>query len=375
MKAIAIKLKPGKEKALKNFHPWIFSGAIAKMPAGLSPGALVSITSHAGEPLALGHYCGDQGIVIRVCSFEPHALLDNNFWHQKFASALALRKALGFPNPATNSFRLIHGEGDGLSGLVCDVFATSASIVLNNPGLTGILDNLKTFLAENLGIDKIYYENQEAHAEFLENNLGFVADIGQGQKTGHFLDQRDNRALVRSLAHNRRVLDAFCYSGGFSVYALAGRAKSVTSVDISAHAISQTQTHVAMNSPFEGQHEALSEDCFNYLRSLKPHDFDMIILDPPAFAKNKGAVEKAARGYKDINLQAMKALAPKGLLFTFSCSQHISVDLFKKIIFAAAKDSGRELSIIHELTQGADHPVSIYCPQSSYLKGLALYVS
>lgn len=370
-----IKLKPGKEKALKNFHPWIFSGAIAKKPSSLSPGELVSIVSHQNEPLALGHYCGEEGIVARIITFDSSATLDENFWHTKFAAALALRKALNLPNAATTGFRLIHGEGDGLSGLVCDVFGKSASIILNNPGLSQALIYLKSYLQNNLGIEEIFSESPDAHAEFLENNLKFIADIGQGQKTGHFLDQRDNRQLVRSLAHKRRVLDAFCYSGGFSVYALAGGAQSVSSVDISPQAISQTKAHVTLNGPFEGKHHALSEDCFNYLRKLKPEEFDMIILDPPAFAKNKGALEKAARGYKDINLQALKALASQGLLLTFSCSQHISVDLFKKIIFAAAKDSGREVSIIHELTQGADHPVSIYCPQSSYLKGLALYVS
>jgi len=374
MKAQIIKLKPGKEKALKNFHPWIFSGAIAKKPSDLGAGSLVSVVSHENEPLALGHYCSEDGIVVRICSFDSHAVLDTNFWHAKFASALALRRALGLPSAATTGFRLIHGEGDGLSGLVCDIFGKSASVILNNPGLGEALIYLKDFLRDNLGIEEVFCETKDAHAEFLENGLKFIADIGQGQKTGHFLDQRDNRALVRSLAPNRRVLDAFCYSGGFSVYALAGGAQSVTSVDISSEAVSQTKAHVALNA-FSAEHQGLSEDCFNYLRRLKPHDFDMIVLDPPAFAKNKGAIEKAARGYKDINLQALKALASRGLLVTFSCSQHISVDLFKKIIFAAAKDSGREVSIIHELTQGADHPVSIYCPQSSYLKGLALYVS
>jgi 23S rRNA (cytosine1962-C5)-methyltransferase len=217
-------------------------------------------------------------------------------------------------------------------------------------------------------------QDKACESPFLENGLSFVAHIGQGQKTGHFLDQRENRALVKRYAKNRRVLDAFCYSGGFSVYALSGGASHVTSVDISERAIAYVQNHVKQNGPFASNHEAVVSDCFEYLRKQKVGDFDLIVLDPPAFAKSVATVEKAARGYKDINLVAMKALLPGSLLFTFSCSQHISVDLFKKIVFSAAKDLGKELVILQELGQGPDHPVSLFCPQSSYLKGLALYV-
>lgn len=374
-KQASMWLKPGKERALKNRHPWIFSGAIRHMPE-LVVGSEVLVLSHEGEPLAIGHYCSPSGLSIRVCTFDCAEIIDASFWQQKFHQALALRTSVGLPNAHTSGFRLVHAEGDGLSGLICDIFGSKASIQLSNPGLLKIIPELKSFLQKNLGITEICFEEHEAsEASFLENSLHFVAHMGLGQKTGHFLDQRQNRALVGKLAKGRRVLDAFCYSGGFSVYALAGGAKQVTSVDISHQAIAQVSNHVAINGPFAGSHEGLVQDCFNFLRTLKPNDFDCIILDPPAFAKSLGSVEKAARGYKDINLQAMKALGPESLLFSFSCSQHISMDLFKKIIFAAAKDSGRDIKIIYELSQGADHPVSVYCPQSSYLKGLALYVA
>jgi len=370
---IEIKLKPGKEKALNNLHPWVFSGALAKLPKNLAVGSLVKIIAHDNKPLALGHYCGDAGIVIRICSFYPDLILDKNFWYQKFDSALNLRKSLCLINSQTNAFRFLHGEGDGLSGLVCDIFGDSASINLTNIGLEPVLDYLNKYLQDNLNIKNIYFDNQKGEADFLENNLSFKAHIGDGQKTGHFLDQRDNRALVKKYAKARRVLDTFCYSGGFSIYALAGQAQSVISVDISQAAINLVNYHVELNN-LNNNHKALTRDCFDYLREVAPGDVDMIILDPPAFAKSKNAVERAARGYKDINLQALKILDKNSLLFTFSCSQHMSPELFKKIIFAAAKDSKRNVKIIHELTQAPDHPVSVYCPQSSYLKGLVLYV-
>ncbi|HXW60395.1 MAG TPA: class I SAM-dependent rRNA methyltransferase, partial [Myxococcota bacterium] len=280
--------------------------------------------------------------------------------------------------------RLIHGEGDLLSGLVCDIYGPAASIKLSNPGLLPLIPILADYVQKELSISDIYLEEEgqtprallgEKHeVEFIEQGLHFVAHLKEGQKTGYFLDQRENRRLLQKYANNRRVLDAFCYSGGFSVYALAGGAKEVMSVDLSERAILWCVNNVKRNGPFTGEHKSLSEDCFSFLRTIKPKEFDLIVLDPPAFAKSAQAVERAARGYKDINLCALKALDSQGLLFTFSCSQHISADLFKKIIFAAAKDSGRNVSILHELSQAPDHPVSIYCPQSSYLKGLVLRV-
>lgn len=379
----AVELKPGKERALSNFHPWIFSGALKKVPP-LSLGDEVIVNDHQGQPLALGHYCGPQGLVVRIFSFDTGCSLEEacdvqlrNAWH--------LRQRLGFPCESTNGFRLIHGEGDGLSGLVVDIFHNAMSIKLSNPGLNAIIPQVVDFFTPLLALKTVVIERSydKSHdmlkgnatkVEFLENGLKFNADLELGQKTGHFLDQRYNRALVHSLAKGQRVLDAFSYSGGFSVYALKGDALSVTSVDISEHAIAQVRTHVEQNRPFLGHHEAITADCFTYLREMKAEAFDMIILDPPAFAKSAEAVMRASRGYKDINLLALKALPPQGLLWTFSCSQHISVDLFKKIIFAAAKDAGRSVKILYELNQGPDHPVSVFCPQSSYLKGLVLCV-
>jgi 23S rRNA (cytosine1962-C5)-methyltransferase len=374
MKRPLLKLKPGKEKALANLHPWVFSGAFAQLPDNLEPGTEVALCSHDNKLLALGHFCNNAGLSVRLCSFDINQSLDKTFWKHKFQNALKLRRALGLPNNLTTGFRLIHGEGDGLSGLVCDIFGTSASLSLTNAGLKTIIPDLSDFLRANLAIkDIIFEETSNTQAEFLENNLKFIAHIGQGQKTGHFLDQRDNRNLVRSYAHGRHVLDAFCYSGGFSVYALAGGAAHLTSLDISSKACVQVQEHVRLNNL--KNNTIIQHDCFDYIRSIKSGDFNFIILDPPAFAKNKSSILKASRGYKDINFYALKALARESLLFTFSCSQHISPDLFKKIIFAAAKDSGRDVKILHELTQSPDHPVSVYCPQSSYLKGLALYVA
>lgn len=380
----SVFLKPGKERAVINRHPWIFSGAIARADQGLSVKDQVIIKDHTGKPLALGHWCGSDGLVCRIFSFDPACVVDEAFWANRFYRAKLLRQTFGLPNASTNAYRLLHGEGDGLSGLVCDIFRKSASIQSTNPGFTSIIPLLTSFLVDECGIENIFLADSCAEqnawilgpsddGEFLENNLVFLPDIGHGQKTGHFLDQRDNRALVKSYAKGRDVLDAFCYSGGFSTYALSGGAHTVTSVDISEVAIHLCEKNVSKNG-FGDAHRAVVADCFTYLRQIKKDDFDLIILDPPAFAKSAQAVTRAARGYKDINLLALKAVRGRGMVFTFSCSQHIDVDLFKKIIFAAAKDSAREVKIIGELTQGADHPVSVYCPQSSYLKGLALYV-
>lgn len=382
--AITLELKPGKERALANFHPWIFSGALKKLPDTLSLGALVLVCDAQGKPLALGHYCGPQGLVVRICSFDVDVSLDD-LWHTKFQEAWRLRQLLGFPKESTNGFRLIHGEGDALSGLVVDIFGDAMSIKLSNPGLNAIIPAMIEFFTPLLSlshasIERSYDKSREVllgtaqKSRFLENGLCFTAELEHGQKTGHFLDQRENRALLKTSAKGKRVLDAFCYSGGFSVYALKGGATSVLSVDISEQAIEQCDKHAEDNRPFSGEHQAMAADCFSYLREIKPDDFDIIILDPPAFAKSAEAVMRASRGYKDINLLAMKGLSAGGLLWTFSCSQHISVDLFKKIIFGAAKDSGRSVKIIYELSQGPDHPVSVFCPQSSYLKGLVLQV-
>ncbi len=381
--AISLYLKPGKERALLNFHPWIFSGALKKLPENLSVGSLVVVCDHEGKALALGHFCGHEGLVVRLFSFDVDCKED--IWQKKFEAGWRLRALLGFPSKECTGFRLFHGEGDGLSGLVVDIFGTAMSITLSNPGLESIIPELIAYFKpllqlEYVILERVFSSSQEIllgssqKISFLEHGLKFCADPEGGQKTGHFLDQRENRFLLKSLSKDRRVLDAFCYSGGFSVYALKGGASHVVSVDISEHAIAQAKNHVALNAPFKGSHEGVVADCFNYLREIKNNDFDMIVLDPPAFAKSAASVMRASRGYKDINLVAMKALPVGGLLWTFSCSQHISVDLFKKIIFASAKDAKRSVKILYELHQGPDHPVSVFCPQSSYLKGLVVQV-
>jgi 23S rRNA (cytosine1962-C5)-methyltransferase len=383
-KVKSIVLKPQKERAVQNRHPWIFSGAIARKDADISPGDTVLIKDFQGKKLALGHYCGDNGLVCRIASFDPTIALDESFWKQRLARAGLMRKSLSLPSKHTNGFRLLHGEADGFSGLVCDIFGDASSIQVSNPGLLDVISIVSDFLVSQFAIKHVYVNNSyadKAHwylgskqsAEFMENDLLFQAEIDVGQKTGHFLDQRDNRLFLKYLSHNRRVLDAFCYSGGFSVYALSGGAQRVVSVDISAAALTLAKNHVQRNGLL-GDHILVKADCFEYLRTIQRDEFNVIILDPPAFAKTEKAVMRASRGYKDINLVAFKAIASGGLVLTFSCSQHIEMDLFKKIIFAAAKDSGREVKIIKELGQGFDHPVSVYCPQSSYLKGLALYV-
>ena len=380
----SIQLKAGKEKAVLNRHPWIFSGALKKVDRGILPGDVVVIKDHFGKMLALGHWCNDTGLVCRIFTFDIDVAVDDAFWLMRFRDARILRETCGFPSNQTNGFRLVHGEGDGLSGLVVDIYHDSASIQLSNPGLAEHIPLLTKFLTEECGQKRVYYEASFKNefvflkgtgqtSDFLENDLRFLIAIGDGQKTGHFLDQRENRHLVKTHARGRDVLDAFSYSGAFSVYAAAGGASSVTSLDISKAALKLAEQNIAANC-LSQVHRTIEADCFNYLRTLTKDEYSLIVLDPPAFAKSSQAIMRASRGYKDINLLAMKAIRHGGLLFTFSCSQHIDQDLFKKIIFAAAKDANRHVRILKELTQGEDHPVSVFCPQSQYLKGLLLYV-
>jgi 23S rRNA (cytosine1962-C5)-methyltransferase len=372
-----LKLKAGKEKLVKNRHPWIFSGAIAHIPQGLEEGQEIELLDSNAHFVGRGHFCANDGIVLRMLTFSEAELINEDFFKTKFSQALALRKTLSLASDRSNGYRLIHGEGDGLSGLVCDIFAQSAVISSQNPGLKKYLYLLKDFLKKELNITSIYVDGEEkahnSHVDFLENGLRFVANIGSGQKTGHFFDQRENRALLAKMAQGRSILDAFSYSGGFSVYALAAGAQSVLSLDSSVEALKLCTENVRINN-LEKNHEVVNADCFTYLRSLKKDYFDLIILDPPAFTKSAHNIEKAARAYKDINLVAMKAIKANGLLYSFSCSQHMSMDLFKKVLFAAAKDAAREARILFELSQGPDHPVSLFCPQSSYLKGLVLNI-
>lgn len=376
-------LRPDKDGAIKNRHPWLFSGAIKKISSSINLGDAVVVKNHEGQALAYGHFCRETGLVVRILSFDQDVIFDQNFFYERFLAAKNLRKHLGLPNETTNSYRLIHGEGDGLSGLVCDIYDDVAKIELSNPGLLSSIDFLKDFLIEQCGIKTIFLSHNDDEAKlllgaprdlhFFENGLKFFLKASTGQKTGHFLDQRDNRSYIKKLAAHRRVLDSFCYSGGFSVYAWQGGADSVTSIDISQPALDLCKRNVQENHP-EVSHQVIKADVFSYLRQIKQDDFDMIILDPPAFVKTSHKISNAAKGYKDINLSAFKAVAKDGLVITFSCSQHVDMDLFKKIIFAAAKDSQRQIKIIRELGQSFDHPVSVFCPQSNYLKGLVLYV-
>lgn len=378
-----VYLKKGKERALLNKHPWLFSGAIEN-GAQPSIGDIVLIKDYQDNALALGHWCDHQGLVCRIITFTVDESIDEHFFAKIIHQAIKLRKRFDLPNESSNAYRLIHGEGDGLSGLVCDIYHDTASIILSNPGLNKAIDVLVDILSTSLGIKHIHskrlFDNQSSwllgyrdQVIFTENNLSFKASISSGQKTGYFLDQRDNRLFLKSLARNSNVLDAFAYSGGFSVYALSGGANHVVSVDIAKDALCLAQENVLLNG-FSDRHESIVDDCFLFLRQMKPDFFDIIVLDPPAFAKEAKSIDKAARGYKDINRLAIRNIKKGGIILSFSCSQHICEDLWQKIIFAAAKDAGRQVKIIKKLSQGLDHLVSIYCPQSFYLKGLALYV-
>ena len=266
----SIILKPQKEKPLLNYHPWIFSGAVQNISSNIEVGDVVLVESYNKNALAYAHYCGNNSLIARVFSFDTNISIDDNFWYEKFTKALQLRRVLNLPNSQTNGFRFLHGEGDGLSGLVCDIFEDTALVKNTNPGLTSILKILELFLQKELNI-KNFCADQESEDEklFIENSVKFVAYLGKGQKTGHFLDQRLNRLLLQNYVKNKKVLDAFCYSGGFSVYALMAKALSVTSVDISKLALEQCLKNVSLNAPYVGNHQVLEQDCFNYLRTLK----------------------------------------------------------------------------------------------------------
>ncbi|HYG39839.1 MAG TPA: class I SAM-dependent rRNA methyltransferase [Cytophagales bacterium] len=387
-----LKLKPGREKSLINRHPWVFSGALQAVPNARN-GEIVRVESHKNEFLGYGFFSKNSQISCRVFEFrEPDLDFTQNpsYWHDKISKAFALRKDLVI-TPKTNTFRLIHAEGDFLPGLIVDVYNETAVVLVLVKGIEHLLEYIISGL-KTLGIKDIYLRNTannknvenisvesgwrgEAGSEELfviENGIKFKVNIAEGQKTGFFIDQRDNRQLLKSLVTNKKVLNTFSYTGGFSAYALAGGATEVHSVDISAEAIKVCEENISLNLA-QANHKGITADCFDYLRQMQ-EKYDVIVLDPPAFAKNAHAVNQAAKGYKDINLQAIKKINEGGLIFTFSCSQHIDKDLFRKIVFGAAADAGREVRIIHQLTQPADHPINIYHPEGEYLKGLVLKV-
>lgn len=389
-----IKLKPKKEESLKRFHPWIFSGAVQQKDNDLTEGEVVNVYTANNDFIAVGHY-QIGSIEVRVLSFDEEEI-NLDFWKKRLSSALDLRKSIGLLSAENNSYRLIHGEGDLLPGLIIDVYAETAVIQSHSVGMHEsrmiICEALKVIMGDTL--KNIYYKSETtlpykadlgAENEYLyggkniseialENGLKFYPDWVKGQKTGFFVDQRDNRALLEKYSKGRKVLNMFCYTGGFSFYAMRGGAKLVHSVDSSAKAITLTNKNVEINFPDDNRHEAFAEDAFKFLGNIKPNDYDLIILDPPAFAKHRGAIKNALQGYKRLNAAAFEKIAAGGIVFTFSCSQVISKEMFRLAVFSAAAISGRKVRILDQLNQPADHPINIYHPEGEYLKGLVLYV-
>lgn len=389
-----IKLKPKKEESLKRFHPWIFSGAIQQKDNDLTEGEVVNVYTANGDFIAVGHY-QIGSIEVRVLSFDEEEI-NLDFWKKRLSSALELRRSIGLLSANNNSFRLIHGEGDHLPGLIIDVYAETAVIQSHSVGMHEsriiICEALKVVMGDSL--KNVYYKSETtlpykanlgAENEYLyggdnvteialENGLKFYPDWVKGQKTGFFVDQRDNRALLERYSRGRSVLNMFCYTGGFSFYAMRGGAKLVHSVDSSSKAVMLTNKNVEINFPDDQRHEAFAEDAFKFLGKIGTGDYYLIILDPPAFAKHRGAIKNALQGYKRLNAVAFDKVAPGGIVFTFSCSQVISKEMFRLAVFSAAAMSGRKVRILHQLSQPADHPINIYHPEGEYLKGLVLYV-
>ena len=394
-----VHLKKGKEESLGRFHPWVFSGAIHHIDGRPEEGDVVRVVSADGRFLAVGHI-QIGSIAVRVLSFEDIAI-DQAFWKQRLSAAYDVRRSI-FPQwskdngQLTNAFRLVHGEGDGLPGLVIDVYDRTAVMQAHSVGMHVSRNEIAEALAEVLDgiVDNIYYKSETTLAYkasedggngFLKGGLATASDIATenglkfhvdwlgGQKTGFFVDQRENRALLERYSHGRKVLNMFCYTGGFSFYAMRGGAELVHSVDSSSRAIDITRANVELNFPGDARHEAYAEDAFKYLDRMGDQ-YDLIILDPPAFAKHKDALRNALMGYRKLNAKAFEKIRPGGILFTFSCSQVVTKDNFRTAVFTAAAMSGRRVRILHQLTQPADHPVSIYHPEGEYLKGLVLYV-
>ena len=388
-----VYLKPGKEESLRRFHPWIFSGAIHHIEGEPEEGEVVSVYTSQREFVAVGHFQVGS-IAVRVLSFQDE-LIDHAFWVRKLRSAYALRRAIGIAGrPDNNTFRLVHGEGDNLPGLVIDLYAGTAVMQAHSVGMHVSRMDIADALLEVAGdvVQNIYYKSEttlpykaELDAEngfirggsadnvAMEYGLKFHVDWLKGQKTGFFVDQRENRALLERYARDRSVLNMFCYTGGVSFYAMRGGARLVHSVDSSAKAIDLTNENVQLNFPGDPRHQAFAEDAFKYLDRMGDQ-YDLIILDPPAFAKHKDALRNALQGYRKLNAKAFEKIRPGGILFTFSCSQVVTKENFRTAVFTAAALSGRSVRILHQLTQPADHPVNIYHPEGEYLKGLVLYV-
>jgi 23S rRNA (cytosine1962-C5)-methyltransferase len=386
-------LKSGRDRSIVNRHPWLFSGAVKQLPEAEN-GDIVAVRDNQNSLLGYGFFSPHSQIVCRMFEFTDQ-LIDfskRDYWHQKIKSAYLLRAAHVI-REQTNAYRLLHAEGDFFPGVIVDVYQDLAVMQLLIKGTEKIAPHIISSL-QNLGLSYIYLKNKhnpgfreevvlpngfltadivEQKVAIKENGLLFNIDFERGQKTGFFIDQRDNRALLRQYAANKMVLNAFSYTGGFSVYALAGGAAMVHSVDISKDATQACDDNIALNFGSNAPHHSVTADCFDYLRHTE-EPYDVMVLDPPAFAKNARSVPNASRGYKDLNMTAFKKIKPGGVIFTFSCSQNIDKELFRKIIFGAAADAGRNVRILHQLTQPADHPVNIFHPEGEYLKGLVLHV-
>ena len=388
-----VHLKKGKEESLKRFHPWIFSGAIHHLNEDISEGEIVRVVTFMGDFIAIGHY-QIGSIAVRVLSFQD-IHVDESFWEARLGSALVMRRGIGMAdNPQNNTYRLVHGEGDNLPGLIIDCYGKTAVMQAHSVGMHNNRFDICKALIKIMGdrIEQVYYKSETTlpyKAELgqengfiygsteedvaIENGLKFHVDWLKGQKTGFFIDQRENRSLLEHYAKGRSVLNMFCYTGGFSVYAMRGQAKLVHSVDSSAKAVELTNQNIVLNFPQDTRHEAFCEDAFKYLDT---HDgkYDLIVLDPPAFAKHRSTLRNALKGYTRLNVKGFQQIKSGGILFTFSCSQVVTKEQFRNAVFTAAAQAGRKVRILHQLHQPADHPINIYHPEGEYLKGLVLYV-
>lgn len=388
-----IQLKRGKEESLKRFHPWIFSGAILRMDEGIEEGELVKVVTFDREFIAIGHY-QIGSIAVRILSFRD-ITIDQEFWKSRLKAALNMRIAIGIAdNPTNNTYRLVHGEGDLLPGLIIDCYGKTAVMQAHSVGMhverLPICEALRSVMGSR--IEHVFYKSETTlpfKAELgqqdgflyggsddnvaIENGLKFHVDWLKGQKTGFFVDQRENRTLLEKYAKSRSVLNMFCYTGGFSVYAMRGGAKLVHSVDSSAKAVELTNANIELNFPSDARHAAFCDDAFKYLDA---HDaqYDLVVLDPPAFAKHRAALRNALKGYTRLNVKGFERIKPGGILFTFSCSQVVTKENFRNAVFTAAAQAKRKVRILHQLHQPADHPINIYHPEGEYLKGLVLYV-
>lgn len=391
---IKIYLKRGKDESLRRFHPWVFSGAIQRIEGKQEEGELARVYSSDGEYIATGHW-QIGSIAVRVLTFDDEPI-DDSFWDQRLTAALEVRQSIGVAdNEQNNTYRLVHGEGDHLPGLIIDIYGQTAVMQAHSVGMhicrNEVAASLKRVMQDR--INHIFYKSETTlpfKADLgqengfllggspdniaLENGLKFHIDWLRGQKTGFFVDQRENRSLLEHYSRGRDVLNMFCYTGGFSVYAMRGGAHKVHSVDSSAKAVDLVNANVELNFPGDSRHEAFAEDAFKFLQQMEQDAYDLIILDPPAFAKHKDALHNAMKGYTRLNVRAFEKIRPGGILFTFSCSQAVSKDQFRLAVFTAAAQSGRRVRILHQLHQPADHPINIYHPEGEYLKGLVLYV-